>query len=285
MMNVMQKTSLPIVLFSTAFVAVMATPTSVQAFQATLDTGKVLHVVHGQVLGESDTRGSLPPAATQKTVKPVMNTVRTTAQEAVPMRGNELKLSVEEGHGKLTVQPRSASRSGQQPVGQFEDKYMRVEIPRPSGATGAGDKVTIQTPPREMNPSNLEIEAGGMRAPIPRGSEVTIDPNTNSISITNQNGNIHELNNLPDQAFEKIRERLTVDPAKYDDIRSNLVMTNNDDGSITYTTEVTEQRKAFGILPFEVKTEYQVDDQTGLVTTTEKPATSFWGRLLQRFGQ
>lgn len=307
-MSAMQKTSLSFVVFSSFLLAALAIAPTADAFQAKVLPNQVLELTYGKVLGDSDTTVELKDDRIEiqpEGKKVLPNVVNTTAKEALQLRNNELRLKVEDGKGKLEVQPRGGN-SGQsmnsgrgsspstgmrppegKPVEQFEDRYMRLEMPRPAspGAQRPAGTVTIQTPPRQNNPANLELEAGGMRAPLPPGAEFTVDPETSSITITNPNGTTHELTNLPDQAFERIRERLTVDPTKYDEVRSNLIMTNNDDGTITYKTEVTEEKKAFGLIPLQVKTEYKVNDATGEVTSAEVQTDSFFGRLLRRFAR
>lgn len=146
------------------------------------------------------------------------------------------------------------------------------------------ENFVIQTPPSSTNPGRLELESQGTRAPLPSGAEVTVDPSTTSVTVTGPNGQSRVLNNLPDQAFERIRERLNVAPEKYDQLRSNLVMRTNDDGTISYVSEITEQRRAFGFIPVPVKKTVSVDDQTGQVSEQEQPI-NFWGRLLGRFAR
>lgn len=147
------------------------------------------------------------------------------------------------------------------------------------------NNVTIQTPPSQDIPTQLEIESRQTRSLIEAGSNVTVDPRTNEITVSDKRGEDRTLQRLPDQAFEDLTAKGVVFPDRYDEAKANLIIQTKEDGSVVYHTEITDDRKLFGFIPFKVKVAHEVNDQTGEVTTQDIQDTSFFGRFRTLIGQ
>jgi len=233
----------------------------------------------------------------------------------------KIRMSVEAYKGKMEIfdkksmsSPSSKREKGttsgtdanNKPNEQFEDRFVKLELinaaNRPQ-ATSPGEvlrpdsrprgvdpdlinrNVIIQTPPSQENPSQLEIESRNMRGLVQPGSNVTVDPRTNEITITNKQGEERVLLRLPDQAFQDMTSQGVVFPENYDEAKANLTIQTTEDGKVVYRTEVTNQRRLFGLLPYQVKVAHEVDDETGEVLTQELPDQSFFGRFRRLIGQ
>lgn len=107
---------------------------------------------------------------------------------------------------------------------------------------------------------------------------ITIDDN-NEVKVVKPNGEEHVLNFLPDQAVERIKE--VADRIE----ESDIAIETRDNGDVVYSTNATEQRRLFGLFNRPIETKVELNDSTGEVRKTDIPATSFLGRLLDRFAR
>lgn len=267
------------------------------AFQATLNPDQTLRVTHGKVLGEQDTntgtvaKPSIPYRDTR--VKTGVNPVLPT-QSVV---NQKIRMSVEDNKGKMAVldkkqmaSPSTSAAGAPVPVEEFEDRFMKLELINPANrrtATSPGEvqNVVIQTPPSQEQPTQLEIESRSTRGLVQPGSNVTVDPRTNEITVSDRQGIERVLVRLPDQAFQEMTAQGAVFPENYDEAKANLTIETTDDGKVVYRTQITNQRKLFGLVPYQVKIAHQVDDVTGEVVSQELPDQSMFGRFRRLIGQ
>jgi len=251
-------------------------------------------------------------------------TAKTKASPAISRQSvqyKRIKLNVEGNKGKLEVLERTQSATGSvqrlepknsepETDGQkYEDRFMKLELVnaanRPQATSAAGvprriednnagpgvqesqvdRNITIQTPPFQDSPTQLEIKSRDTRSFIQPGSSVTVDPKTNDISVSDKKGQDRPLLRLPDQAFQELTNQGAVFPDRYDEAKENLTILTKDDGSVVYRTEVTNQRRLFGFIPYAVKVSHEVNDQTGEVTTQDVQDSSFFSRFRKLLGQ
>lgn len=306
------KHSLGVVGLATSFVLLASSSSTAFAFQATLLPDQTLKVTQGQVLGKEDDRSKPPEVKSAE--KP---SSASPALPAVSAANKLIRLSVEENRGKLELIEKSkvASRSAVLPEksekevenevethkdGEFEDRFVKLELVNAARFSSASsdtgrkaggvvptedNRVIIQTPPSQPAPQQLEIESRQTRSLIQPGSDVLVDPKTNRINVTDLSGQQQPLQRLPDQAFQELTNQGIVFPEKYDEAKANLIIKTKDDGTVVYYTEVTDERKLFGFIPYEVKIAHEVDDKTGEVMSSEVKDLSIFGRVRQLFGQ
>lgn len=131
--------------------------------------------------------------------------------------------------------------------------------------------------------TEFQFESRNVKAKL-QGAEVVIDPATNEVSITTPNGEQHTLIHLPDQALEKIKNSGIVASAS-GSFNNEVEIKTNEDGTVSYQIPVQKQKKLFGLFTRTVDATVQLNDQTGEVTETEKPANDPFSRLLNFFSR
>lgn len=282
--------------------------------------GQVLGKEDDRTSSSDDKASDKPSSESPVTAERKGSSSRSSASPALPAvsaANKKIRLSVEENRGKLElvekskVASRSSVSSEKREVeienevethsdGVFEDRFVKLELVNaarsttPSAATYRkqedfvkmeDNRVIIQTPPSQEVPTQLEIESRQTRSLIQPGSDVLVDPKTNQINVTDLSGQEQPLQRLPDQAFQDLTTQGVVFPEKYDEAKANLIIRTKEDGSVVYYTEVTDDRKLFGFIPYKVKVAHEVNDATGEVQSSEVQDTSLFGRFRQLLGQ
>lgn len=121
----------------------------------------------------------------------------------------------------------------------------------------------------------LELQSRGVKAVIQNGATFNLNPSTNEVTLTTPSGNTMVLKHLPDQAVDRLKAEAQVDP-------DTTKVEQRDDGSIVYQADGVTEKKLFGLFTRRVRTQVELNDQTGEVTQQDAP-TTFLGRLLNRF--
>ncbi|MBP7700604.1 hypothetical protein KA111_00920 [Candidatus Woesebacteria bacterium] len=146
-----------------------------------------------------------------------------------------------------------------------EERKQRVE-----------EKIELRNKQREDGEQELELETRGISATL-KNADFEYDQETGLLSVTTENGEVHELNHLPDQAIERIMEN-RVEDINEDEVEIEV----NDDGTTEYKVKATKKTKLFGLIDRNINTQIVLNDNTGEVTETEIENTTALGRLLDR---
>lgn len=125
---------------------------------------------------------------------------------------------------------------------------------------------------------SLELKSRDTVAKIHQSVEISIDPDTNEMSIINPQGETVKVVHLPDQAIARMEELGSLENVP-PGIEKKLELVTNEDGSVVYKMTVPKSRKFLGLFNREVETEVELNDETGLSTETEVKHGGFRGFL------
>lgn len=305
-MNGMKKRWLSVGVMVLGLLGFLGKAFPVLAFQAVLESNQVLRITQGEVLGETDNatlteeqrraeearqQGKLD---TIKAVPTIMNSTVRQNEPKIPVTDKKIRMKIEDDKGKMEiVESKNASGSTTQ---EFEDRYVKLQLlptgtsrPQSTPAPGTTPRPTapviIQNSPIDANRDQLEIYSQDMRGLVEPGTELIVNPATNTISISVGDGDERPLNRLPDQAFQELTVQGAVFPEQYDEAKANLTLRTKDDGSVIYYTEITEERPVLGVIPRKMRRAYELNDQTGEIVTRRLPDESLLGRVLRVLGQ
>ncbi len=126
------------------------------------------------------------------------------------------------------------------------------------------------------NGQELNLESRGIKAAL-RNKAVTLDPETNSLILTTQDGEQRVLTTLPDQAVERMLEIKGLT-----EIDAENVEIEDEDGRLKYVTKARRVKRLFGMFERPIETEVSVDDQSGEVTETMTEKPTIISRFLDR---
>ncbi len=141
-----------------------------------------------------------------------------------------------------------------------------------------GEKIEIQSEVHDDGQTEFQFESRNVRATL-KGSEFTINPTTNGITVTTPAGQTHELIHLPDQALERMKEAgLLGDQVATSSAK--IQIETKDDGSVVYQTQIEKTKRIFGLFPRQVETTVELNDATGQVTETQVQPTNIVDRFL-----
>lgn len=144
-----------------------------------------------------------------------------------------------------------------------EERKLRIE-----------EKIELRNKQGVDGDQELELETRGISATL-KNADFEYDQETGILSVTTKNGEVHELNHLPDQAIEKIMANRGEELNK-DEVEIEV----NDDGTTEYKVNATKKTKLFGLISRKINTQIVLNDDTGEITENEIENTTVLGKLL-----
>lgn len=144
-----------------------------------------------------------------------------------------------------------------------EERKLRIE-----------EKIELRNKQGVDGDQELELETKGISATL-KNADFEYDQETGILSVTTKNGEVHELNHLPDQAIEKIMANRGEELNK-DEVEIEV----NDDGTTEYKVNATKKTKLFGLISRKINTQIVLNDDTGEITENEIENTTVLGKLL-----
>ncbi len=151
---------------------------------------------------------------------------------------------------------------------QFQEKIIEERKER------LNEKIEIQNKQTPRG-QELDISSRQIKAAL-KNQQVSIDPETNTISIITKDGTERVLTTLPDQAIERIIEKRGLEQLD----EENLEIRENE-GKLEYVARAKKAKRLFGIFQREIDTEVAVTEE-GEVTETVQPRSSVIGRFLDQ---
>ena len=120
------------------------------------------------------------------------------------------------------------------------------------------ESVEIQSETHDDGTVEFQLESGNVKAKI-KNNEIEVNVKNKHIGITDVQGNIIELNYLPDQVEQKMLD------LGLSSVPGSLEVSPSGDRFV-YTADTIQQQKLFGIIPRKVTYHVQFDDETGIAT-------------------
>lgn len=145
------------------------------------------------------------------------------------------------------------------------------------------EKISIQTEKHEDGQTEFQFESRDVKAKI-RGSEIVVDPETNSVTVVAPNGETHELIHLPDQAMAQLLEHSSSEGVN-SLAAEEIEIVTKEDGTVAYTVRQEKRKRLFGLFERTIETEVELDDSTGEITETDAEAESPLVRLLNSWSR
>lgn len=146
------------------------------------------------------------------------------------------------------------------------------------------EKIEIESQTDKDGNRELEFRSRAVKAKL-SGAEFSVDPETNEVTVTTPNGNEHTLTHLPDQAIERLKAAGVIDPeTETDGEREELEVKTKEDGRVVYAAKVNKMKRLFGLIPRQVETQVELDDDSGEIEESEVAANPY-ARLLNRLSR
>lgn len=139
-----------------------------------------------------------------------------------------------------------------------------------------GEKIELKQ--SEDGTEELELKSRDVAARIANRVDISIDPETNELSVINQNGEVIKVIHLPDQAITRMQELGALDPSEETD-SGQLEIDTNSEGQVVYKLIKNKKLKLFGLFNREVETEVELNDETGLTEENTVERGGFQGFL------
>ncbi|MBP9819893.1 hypothetical protein KBC79_04090 [Candidatus Woesebacteria bacterium] len=136
------------------------------------------------------------------------------------------------------------------------------------------EKIEIQNKQTPRG-QELDISSRQIKAAL-KNQQVSIDPETNTISIITKDGTERVLTTLPDQAIERIKEKRGLEQLDEENLEIREI-----EGKLEYVARAKKAKRLFGIFQRELDTEVAVNEE-GEVTETVQPRSSVIGRFLDQ---
>lgn len=215
-----------------------------------------------------------------------------------PQEQRELRLKQEKAG--VTVEVREKGEEELEELDEAVPERLRIELPAaPQGLEGMeragqgstsaqlrraerkeriGEMIEIKKAERG-DVESIEIESRKIKAKVNKSAEITIDPETNEVSLVKPSGEVATLSHLPDQAIEQLLAQGVIDPENEDGASTNMELVTKEDGSVVYVMTVPKKYKFLGLVNRKVDTEIEFNDETGESTEIKKQQTGFRGWL------
>jgi hypothetical protein len=292
-----------VVVFAAVFsLAASFFPQTAQALELTVSPDGTILFFDDGVLGDS----TVPLAAQRKPAKIIPS--RSGNQVRIQASDRAVEVGVENRVQTTTNQPAAEETSIElvQDVDQVETQRIRAQFPtqitekqidalenedQPEERSAyqrqlledrldRTDSLEVRSNLNAQGKQEIEIRSKAAAAQL-KGAEFTVEPETNTITITTPSGQEKTLNHLPDQALERIRN--TVRLQNTDTATPDFSIETNEQNQLIYRTQGVKQKKFLGLFNRNVDAEVVLNDETGEVAETEKPSAGILGQFLDAF--
>lgn len=193
--------------------------------------------------------------------------------------GKEERMTDGTDSGRIRVELLATPRENLTEEQLKEIGSRNAEVRLKERAERIGEKVELRQ--SEDGVEGLELKSRDVAAKIANRVELSVDPETNELSIINQNGEVIKVIHLPDQAITRMEELGALDPSQETD-SGQLQIDTNSQGQVVYKLIKNNKLKLFGIFNRDVETEVELNDETGLTEENPVQRGGFQG-FLDRF--
>lgn len=174
------------------------------------------------------------------------------------------------GEDMLSDSDENSDATAQAELFRGRNEYSQEVLRERAERARNDEKAKIVLVGREDRPQ-LFLISMEVRALLKDGAEFEVDPETNTLYVVAPSGSVIEVNNLPDQAIDRLMRMAQLKESDLNPVDRPLEMVVSSDGDLRYQLTVTRQKRLFGIFKRDVDYRVSLNDATGEIASRRVP--------------